>query len=344
VNESDPELRDFIEAAMPKGASDRLITDLLKTGGWSDKEIFAAFREYYEQTTGIPVPVRRVAGESARDAFLYLIAFSTLATWTINLGSLLFGLIDRWFPDPVALRGGGNPYRQQAAAFPMACILVAFPVFLYVTRKINQTLLNEPRNRNSPVRKWLTYLALVIAAGVLIGDAVAVLAYFLQGEVTLRFVLKVIVVGLIAAGVFRYYLGEVREPEPRRHKLFGFAAIGAVLAAVILGFTAMGGPSTQRAVQADVQRVRGLYEIAEAIRSRGNLPESLDQVPFRSNDPETGARYEYRPLSSASYELCATFASDNRLEAPTQRSTFWLHGPGRRCFQFDVKMTIPPAY
>src|SRR5688572_2469721 len=97
---------------MARGASDRLLTDLLKTGGWSDKEIFAAFREYYEQTTGIPVPVRRVAGESARDAFLYLIAFATLATWTINLGSLLFGLIDRWFPDPVTSRVGRSEERR----------------------------------------------------------------------------------------------------------------------------------------------------------------------------------------------------------------------------------------
>jgi hypothetical protein len=343
MNESDPELRDFIEAAMAKGASDRLLTDLLKAGGWSDKEIFAAFREYYERTTGIPVPVRRVAGESARDAFLYLIAFSTLATWTIALGSLLFKLIDRWFPDPVTLRGD-YPYPQLAAAFQMAGSLVAFPVFLYVSWKINQTLLDEPRNRNSPVRKWLIYIALVIAAGVLIGDAVAVLAYFLQGEVTLRFVLKVLVVAAIAAGGFRYYLGEVREPEPRRHKLFGLAATAAVLIAVTLGFTAMGGPSSQRAVQADAQRTRHLHQIAEAIRDRGTLPESLDQVPFRSTDPETGARYEYRPLSNASYELCATFASDNRLEAPTRRSTFWLHGPGRRCFQFDVKMTVPQPY
>jgi len=127
----DGELRAFVKAAIAEGASDRLINDLLKSAGWADKEIYAAFREHYEQATGLAMPVRREPGESARDAFYYLIAFSTLATWTIALGSLLFKLIDRWLPDPVALRAGFY-YSRLELSFQMACILVAFPVFLCI--------------------------------------------------------------------------------------------------------------------------------------------------------------------------------------------------------------------
>lgn len=352
-------LRAFIDAAKAKGASDRFLSDLLKSSGWADKKIFSAFRQYYEEATGLALPVRRESGESARDAFFYLIAFSTLATWTIALGSLLFRLIDRWFPDPVTLRGAYYPYQRLDLSFQIACILVAFPVFMYVSRRINRIVADEPRNRNSGVRKWLTYLALVIAASVLICDAVAVLAYFLQGEVTLRFVFKVIVVGAIAAGVFGYYLGEVVEAAPRRRKIFGTAAIAAVVAAIVLGFTATGGPSTQRAAQADVQRVRDLHHIAEAIRNsvlngRAALPERLDQVPAaggynpRITDPETGAAYEYRKIPSAgsttAYELCATFAFDNKGEAQQRRSTFWVHTAGRQCFPLDAKNPTPSEY
>jgi hypothetical protein len=352
----DQELHAFIAAAMAKGASDRFIADLLKSAGWADKEIFAAFREHYEQATGLTLPVRRESGESARDAFFYLIVFSTLATWTTALGSLLFRLIDLWLPDPVALRGGyGYPYTRLDLSFQMACILVAFPVFLYVSRRINRAVADEPRNRSSGVRKWLTYLALVIAAGVLIGDAVTVLAYLLQGEITLRFVFKVIVVALIAAGVFRYYFGEVGAPqvetEPRRRRIFGSAAIAAVVTGIILGFTATGGPSTQRAAQADVQRVRDLNRIAETVRNAvlsggASIPAALDHVPATRdyNDPETGAQYEYRPISTTAYELCATFALDNRSDARQRRSTFWLHTAGRQCFQLDAKTPIPPEY
>ncbi len=354
---ADPELRAFIDAAVAKGASDRFIADLLKSSGWGEKEIFAAFREHYEQATGVSLPSRRESGESSRDAFFYLIIFSTLATWTIAVGSLLFSLIDRWFPDPVAMRRGGYPYSQLNLSFQIACILVAFPVFLFVTRRVNRSVADEPRNRYSPVRKWLIYLALVIAACVLIGDAVAVLAYFLQGEVTLRFLMKVIVVGGIAAGVFGYYLREVGgarpETDKNRHKLFGIGAAATVIAAVVLGFTATGGPSTQRGIQADVQRVRDLHSIAESIRNSvlagAPIPPTLSQVAVgnytpRMTDPETGAQYDYRQISDVAYELCAMFAYDNREEAQHRRNNFWVHGSGRQCFQLNAKQPTPPEY
>lgn len=356
---ADPELRAFIDAAVAKGASDRFVADLLKSSGWSEREIFAAFRQHYERATGVSLPSRRESGEGARDAFFYLIIFSTLATWTIAVGSLLFSLIDRWFPDPVSMRGDYYPYNRLNLSFQIACILVAFPVFVFVTKRVNRGVADEPRNRHSPVRKWLTYLALAIGAGVLIGDAVAVLAYFLQGEVTWRLLAKVIVVGFIAVGVFGYYLGEVGAAKPntdeRRHKLFGAGAIAAVAAAVLLGFIATGGPSIQRGIQADVQRVRDLHHIAEAVRNavlngRMQIPPTLSAVPAaggfspRIIDPETGVQYDYRPLSDVAYELCATFAYDNREDARQRRSRFWVHDGGRQCFQLNAKEPTPSEY
>jgi Domain of unknown function (DUF5671) len=357
LNPGDSELRAFIEGALAKGASDRFVADLLKASGWSDKEIYAAFREHFEEISGNKLPSRRESGESARDAFLYLIVFSTLATWTTALGALLFKLIDRWVPDPVALRQAYSyAYGRLDLSFQMACILVAFPVFLYVSRSVKRSVTEEPRNRNSGVRKWLTYIALVVAAGVLICDAVAVLAYLLQGEVSLRFILKAVIVGLIAAGVFGYYLAEVGTPraeaDARRRKTFSVAAMASVAVALILGFTATGGPSAQRAIQADLQRTRDLHHIAEAVRAAilqgsGTFPATLQQVPRaggfnpRITDPETNAEYEYIPGSGTAYQLCAVFAHDSHGEIQRGRDRFWAHGTGRQCFQLDAKTPTP---
>jgi len=44
------------------------------------------FGRLYQSLTGLPVRAGG-AGEAARNAFLYLLAFSTLGTWTIALGS-----------------------------------------------------------------------------------------------------------------------------------------------------------------------------------------------------------------------------------------------------------------
>lgn len=204
-------LNGFIEAAKSKGASDEFLVNLLREEGWAAKEIYAAFRLRYESMTGLALPVRgESSGESARDAFLYLLAFSTLATWTTALGSLLFTFIDRWFPDPlVAQRYYENS--RYAVSSEMACIIVAFPIFLLVMRFILREVEKHPEKVESGVRKWLTYIALLITAGIVIGDLIMFLAYFLRGELTARFVLKALAVICIAGSIFWYYLGFMKR-------------------------------------------------------------------------------------------------------------------------------------
>ena len=62
-------------------------------------------------------------------------------------------------------------------------------------------------------RRQLTYLTLFLAASILIGDLISVVYNFLGGEITIRFLLKVLTVALISGGVFAYYLVELRADE-----------------------------------------------------------------------------------------------------------------------------------
>ncbi|MBA2686340.1 MAG: hypothetical protein H0U66_17785, partial [Gemmatimonadaceae bacterium] len=62
-----------------------------------------------------------------------------------------------------------------------------------------------------PVRHWLTYLTLFIAIAALIGDGITVVYNMLGGELTIRFVLKAIVIGGIAACALFYYLRDLRH-------------------------------------------------------------------------------------------------------------------------------------
>jgi uncharacterized protein YacL len=149
------------------------------------------------------------AGEAARDAFLYLLAFSTLATWTIALSTLMFTFIDLWFPDPVARQS--FPSTRYTIAHEMAVVIVSFPIFLFVMRFIFREVETHPEKLESGVRRWLAYIALLIAAGAVIGDLVSFLTSFFEGELTLRFVLKVLTVMVIASGVFWYYLGSLKR-------------------------------------------------------------------------------------------------------------------------------------
>ena len=66
----------------------------------------------------------------------------------------------------------------------MACVIVGLPIYLLTTRYILGELKAHPEKLDSPVRRWLTYLALLVAAGVVVGDVITFLSYFLRGDLS----------------------------------------------------------------------------------------------------------------------------------------------------------------
>jgi hypothetical protein len=204
------ELHKFIAAAKEHGASDETLAAILENAGWPKTEIWEALGERYEALSGIKVPAGKKTTTPAKDAFLYLLSFSTLAAWTISLGSICYSLIDDWIPDSLAHSHYGVSLSYQIST-ELASLIVTFPLYLFVMRVILSETRRAPEKLESSVRKWLTYIALLIAAAVMIGDVVTFLAYYLRGELTSRFIAKVVVTLLISGGVFWYYLGSLRD-------------------------------------------------------------------------------------------------------------------------------------
>jgi len=204
------ELQKFISAAKEHGASDESLLGILENAGWPKAEVVGALGQRYEALTGIALPRGRKTTTPAKDAFLYLLSFSTLATWTIALGSICFSLVDDWIPDPLYRNYYGTNLAYQLSA-ELAALIVTFPLYLFVMRVILAETRAAPEKLDSAVRKWLTYIALLIAAAVMIGDVVTFLTYFLRGDLTSRFAAKVAVALIISVGVFWYYLGSLRD-------------------------------------------------------------------------------------------------------------------------------------
>lgn len=196
-------LMNFIEAARAQGASDEFVYRLLRSYGWSQQEVESGFAQVYENLTGLPVPVPpgRLSG-SARDAFLYLLSFATLGIWSQALGQIGFIVVNQLIPDPL-----NRTYNQAyAMASSLARLIVVFPIYLVLMRLLIKDLATHPDKYQSGVRKWLTYLALLITALIAIIDLVVFLTYLLQGELTFRFTCKVIIVLVISLGILWYYL------------------------------------------------------------------------------------------------------------------------------------------
>lgn len=200
----------FVREALLQGASRQTIEAALTGAGWTAEQTRDALNAYAEVDFPVPVPKPRPY-LSPREAFLYLVLFATLYLSAYHLGSLLFDFINRALPDAA---DPDNASRQmQSMRWSVASLVIAFPVFLFVARHLGKDLARNPVKRLSAVRRWLTYLTLFVASTVLVGDLITLVYNVLGGELSMRFVLKVLVVGLIAGAIFGFYLRDLRREE-----------------------------------------------------------------------------------------------------------------------------------
>lgn len=206
------QLSAFVKEALARRTPRPEVEAVLRKAGWTVEQVRNALDGFADVEFAIPVP-RPQPYLDAREAFMYLVLFSTLYVSAYHLGSLLFDIINLTFPDPAEASAQRAGYVRQSMRWSLSSLVVAFPVFVYVSRLLNRDISADPIKRHSKVRRWLTYVTLFIAAGVLIGDVISLVYNLLGGELTTRFLLKVLVVGFIAGSIFWYYLTDLRREE-----------------------------------------------------------------------------------------------------------------------------------
>ena len=334
---------------------------LLLSAGWKEKDISAALAS---ETLDMPVPVPADGG-GARDAFFHLLTFTTLYSTVIATIVLLFTYINRLFPDP-AYRSS-EMYASadfSGIRWSLAILLVSFPIFVFLSRILHAEFKRHPEKLASAIRKWLTYLTLFVTACTLIGDVITLFFYLLEGQLTVRFILKVLVLLALSGMTFWYYFSVVRM-EPLRyaasalHRTYFYATCIIVGVTFVWGILIVGSPAAGREQRLDEQRVTDLRTINDEILNQvyGDArfaPRPVEPVPVMTlpkplpkdlatvaanaqylklnvNDPETGTAYEYRPQDTF-YELCAVFS----LVRNQNYDIFWNHPAGRHCFTVDA--------
>lgn len=200
------ELYSFIKEALLKGLKKEEISKVLQTAGWDEKEIKNTLLTFADVDFPVPVPKPKPYLQ-AREAFIYLISFITLYITAFSFGALIFSFIDRLFPDPLRFFEGNSIDGMRRA---VAAIIVAFPLYLFLMWDISKKGLEL---RQSKIRKWLSYITLVIAAAIIIGDLITIITGLLGGELTMRFILKALTILVITGSIFGYYLWDLRKEE-----------------------------------------------------------------------------------------------------------------------------------
>lgn len=297
-----------------------------------------------------------------KDVFLHLLSAATLYLSVIGFIALWWQYINFLFPDKLNFMGYGVSV-YNGILWATSVIVVAYPVYVLISWIIGRDFKTDPAKREAGVRKWLWYITLFIAAMTMIIDLIILILNFLRGDLTTQFFLKTIVVLVMAAAVFSYYLWDLKKRDKisTLPKKLAWTAGAVIFASVIYGFFLAGTPATQRDRRFDEQRVNDLQQIqsstADYWQQKGSLPKNLDelktlnyQVPA---DPATNEPYEYAPTGDLTFKLCASFsAASPKIAANATNAPYysrvgiavipqnWIHGEGQTCFD----STIDPSY
>ena len=298
-----------------------------------------------------------------KDFFMW--AGAMLALWggVVAYLALVFDYINYTFPD-VLNYYYSDPY--SSISYEMASLIVLAPVLLILMRLIRRDIVEDPSRNDIWVRRWALMLTLFAAGATIVVDLIILLTTFLSGEeLSIRFLLKVVVVLLVAAAGFMHFLADLRgywNENPKYARRVNYATAVLVIFTVAAGFFIVGTPQAARQYRFDEQRINSLQQIQGQIvyywQQKEKLPQSLTDLTDDINgftvptDPSTGALYEYRVLGTTSFELCATFAIASRNapsmpEAPLGARPFlrgdnWGHEAGRTCFTRTIDKDLYP--
>lgn len=300
-----------------------------------------------------------------KDFFLWLGALVTMYGSIGALIALLFEYINYSFPDP--LEYYVDPY-SGSMRFAMATLIVLVPVAIIVMRFIRKDIARMPEKEDLWVRRWALVLTVFLAAAIVVGDLITLINYFLGGDLTTRFFLKVGVVLLVAGGVFLHFLADLRgywTKNANKAQLVAFAAGFLVLASIIAGFFIMGSPAQMRLHRFDEQKVSDLqsiqWQIVNFWQQKEKLPASLEELedPIGGfsvpRDAQTGDSYKYRATRQLTFELCATFNTNSRRSDSVSRAKSapyvdglenenWQHEIGVECFSRTIDPERYPPY
>ena len=201
----------FVRDALLAGRSRTEIREALGAAGWSEREVREALSGFADIDFTPPVPRPR-PHLTERDVFIYALLYTARAFTAAYLVTLIHSILDLKMPSPTD-KAWKSLYATRQVRWAIATLAVSAPVFIWMTIYTGRRVHEDASLRRSPVRKWLTYLALFVSALIFLGDASYVIYSFLQGELTLRFALKAATVLVVSGGIFAFYLHDVGDPK-----------------------------------------------------------------------------------------------------------------------------------
>ncbi len=285
------------------------------------------------------------------DVFL-VISNIFLVYWvSINWIFILIFFINRFVPD-MADFSFFQEFYSAGVKWSLSLMVVLFPLYLYISKFLVKDIDRNPEKAQIGVRRWLSYLTIFNSAAAIILDVIFLIYNFLNGELTLRFVLKVLAVLIVSLIVFwwlRYDIKRVPGEFSQFAKGMSWLSIILITLSIVFAFVLVGSPGSARKEKFDEARVADLgnieWEVVNYWQRKSVLPANLsllnDSISGFSvpNDPETLAPYQYEVLTPFDFNLCANFSLASKKNSTTNfnyRNENWNHEAGTHCFKKHI--------
>lgn len=293
---------------------------------------------------------------NAKVAFLYCLSMIVLGFLASGVGTALFGLIDKLLPEISAgyyagLNGGAFKYA-------ISSIIIAGPLYYWLVYLLRKGLINNEYSNDSGPRRWLTYLLLLVSSVTIIGSLVRLLYSFLDGDLSLRFGLKALIVVIIAGLIFGYYFYDLKKEIKAKDvfvRIIFVISLLLVVASFVLSVVYGESPKVARSRKVDQQTISLLDRVESSVNmyyqrnkklpvDMNELTENSDGMIMKSDfDGKTSdVKIDYMVENNEAYKLCANFeiGSDEQNIDNDYLGRRWQHNQGYKCFLKRVDKVV----
>lgn len=300
---------------------------------------------------------------NAKFAFYYLLSLVALTFTAISVGMIAYGIIDKTIFDVLATN------TSDSLKFAISSLIITAPIFFVMQNLISKGLKNSDLAKDSGVRRWLTYLILLVSSVTILGVFIGIINGFLSGELTLNSILKALSIIVIAAIIFSFYLYDIkRENVTEKNKvmrIFFFVSLSLIVIAFAASWFFVESPALTRAKRLDQNIINNISNLENAVNAYNEkyekLPDTIDEIKNNKDiyldlkslsDPETGAPISYRKISNNNFEFCATFRTDTQNVNPRDANAYYFdpsktHLAGYQCVSGQIwpdKVKTIPIY
>ncbi|MBU0660721.1 hypothetical protein KKG22_00910 [Patescibacteria group bacterium] len=152
----------------------------------------------------------KAKGSNPKLFFLHLLSILALYVSAGALITVLFQLINIYIPDTLNSFYDGA-YHKSALRSAISFLIVMFPVYIGTLFTLDSIYKKEKETRDLAIRKWLVYFTMFVGVATILFTLVSVFNTFLDGEMTLRFALKVLSVLFVAGSTIGYYFYDLKR-------------------------------------------------------------------------------------------------------------------------------------